>query len=152
MAHLFNYSGAPWLTQKWLREVKDKAFGEVSPYGGYNGDEDQGQMGALGVLMAIGLFQMDGGCAVNSSYELTTPIFDEIEIGLHPDYYPGENFQIITRNNSPENRYIQQSKLNQSNWNSFQIPHEVLVRGGVLEFYLDSIPNKNWGRGDGISN
>ena len=35
-----------------------------------NPDEDQGQMGALGVLMAMGLFQMDGGAAVNSSYEI----------------------------------------------------------------------------------
>lgn len=35
----------------------------MTPYGGYRDDEDQGQMGALGVLMAIGLFEVDGGCA-----------------------------------------------------------------------------------------
>ena len=35
------------------------AYCDVTPYGGYRDDEDQGQMGALGVLMAIGLF--DGG-------------------------------------------------------------------------------------------
>ena len=64
MAHLFNHTGSPWLSQKWVRTVKEVTFGDVSPYGGYNGDEDQGQMGALGVLMAMGLFQMDGGAAV----------------------------------------------------------------------------------------
>lgn len=62
MAHLFNYAGAPWLTQKWVRKVK-AAYSDVTPYGGYRDDEDQGQMGALGVLMAIGLFEVDGGCA-----------------------------------------------------------------------------------------
>ena len=148
MAHLFNHSGAPWLTQKWVREVKDRAFGDITPYGGYNGDEDQGQMGALGVLMAIGLFQMDGGCAVNSAYELSTPLFDEINIHLHPDYYPGSNFRIRTSNNFPESRYIQASRLNGEEWNSFQIPHVILVNGGLLELSLDSIPNKNWGSGE----
>ena len=59
MAHLFNYAGAPWLTQKWVRKVK-AAYSDVTPYGGYRDDEDQGQMGALGVLMAIGLFEVDG--------------------------------------------------------------------------------------------
>ena len=62
MAHLFSYAGAPWLTQKWVRKVK-AAYCDVTPYGGYRDDEDQGQMGALGVLMAIGLFEVDGGCA-----------------------------------------------------------------------------------------
>jgi len=33
MAHLFNYSGAPWLSQKWVRTVKETTFGDVSPYG-----------------------------------------------------------------------------------------------------------------------
>ena len=45
-----------------VRKVK-AAYSDVTPYGGYRDDEDQGQMGALGVLMAIGLFEVDGGCA-----------------------------------------------------------------------------------------
>ena len=44
MAHLFSYAGAPWLTQKWVRKVK-AAYCDVTPYGGYRDDEDQGQMG-----------------------------------------------------------------------------------------------------------
>ncbi|MBK7651537.1 MAG: glycoside hydrolase family 92 protein [Flammeovirgaceae bacterium] len=82
----------------------------------YNGDEDQGQMGALGVLMAIGLFQMDGGVSLNSPYEITSPIFDKIEIALNSDYYPGKKFIISTKNNFPENVYIQSAKLNGENW------------------------------------
>ncbi len=111
MAHLFNYSGAPWLSQKWVRQVKEVTFGDTSPYGGYNGDEDQGQMGALGVLLASGLFQMDGGASVNSSYEITAPIFDEIEIQLNPLYNAGEKFVIKTDNNSADNVYISTDTL-----------------------------------------
>lgn len=145
MAHLFNYSGAPWLTQKWVREVKEKTFGGVTPYNGYNGDEDQGQMGALGVLMAIGLFQVDGGASVHSSYEITSPVFDEIEILLNSDYYPGKKFVIEVRNNSEKNKYIQSAKLNGEDLNSYHFPHKTFAGGGKLELILGEEPNKAWG-------
>ncbi len=145
MAHLFNHSGAPWLSQKWVRKVKEVTFGDTSPYGGYNGDEDQGQMGALGVLMAIGLFQMDGGCSVDSWYDITSPIFDEIKIHLNDAYYPGNTFTIRANNNSASNVYIQSAKLNKREWNSFQFPHAEFIKGGTLELTLDSIPNRKWG-------
>ena len=145
MAHLFNHTGSPWLSQKWVRTVKETTFGDVSPYGGYNGDEDQGQMGALGVLMAMGLFQMDGGASVDSYYEITTPIFDEIEIELDSRYYSGDKFVITTENNSEENFYIQQAELNGENWTKFKFSHDVFSKGGELKLKLGNTPNKNWG-------
>ena len=146
MAHLFNHSGAPWLSQKWVREVKECTFADTSPYGGYNGDEDQGQMGALGVLMAMGLFQMDGGASVNSSYEITAPIFDRIEIELNQDYYPGAKFLIVAENNAPEHPYIQQAQLNGEDWNSFRFSHETFAQGGELRISLGKDPNRSWGK------
>lgn len=146
MAHLFNQSGAPWLSQKWVREVKEITFGGISPYEGYNGDEDQGQMGALGVLMAIGLFQMDGGASINSYYEITTPIFDEIEIQLDPLYYSGDKFVIIAENNSDDNTYIQQAKLNGQDWMKFSFSHEIFSKGGELKLILGKEPNIKWGQ------
>jgi len=145
MAHLFNHSGAPWLSQKWVREVKEITFGDTTAYGGYNGDEDQGQMGALGVLMAIGLFQMDGGASVNSSYEITSPIFDEVEIQLQPEYYPGKKFVITTENNTIGNNYIRSAKLNGENWTKFSFAHDTFAKGGKLTLTLGKEPNKNWG-------
>lgn len=145
MAHLFNHTGSPWLSQKWVRTVKETTFGDISPYGGYNGDEDQGQMGALGVLMAIGLFQMDGGASVKSSYEITTPLFDEIKIELNSDYYSGDQFVITTENNSEENFYIQQAKLNGKDWTKFNFSHDLFSKGGELKLKLGKNPNKNWG-------
>ncbi len=146
MAHLFNHSGAPWLSQKWVREVKEITFADITPYGGYNGDEDQGQMGALGVLMAMGLFQMDGGASVNSSYEITTPVFDKVEIDLNPSYYSGDIFVIIAENNSDENIYIQQAILNGQDWMKFHFSHETFSKGGELKLVLGKEPNKEWGQ------
>ncbi|MFY0626745.1 MAG: GH92 family glycosyl hydrolase [Reichenbachiella sp.] len=145
MAHLFNHSGAPWLSQKWVREVKETTFADTSPYGGYNGDEDQGQMGALGVLMSIGLFQMDGGASVNSSYEITAPIFDEVKIQLDPKYHKGDEFVIRAENNHKNNVYIQRAMLNDQVWNKMSFPHDLFSKGGELKLTLGSTPNKSWG-------
>ena len=148
MAHIFNHLGAPWLSQYWVRRVKEETFGDITPYGGYNGDEDQGQMGALGVLMAIGLFEMDGGAALKPSYELTAPIFDAITIHLDQRYYPGEKIQIECAGVSAENKYIQSAQLNGQPWNCFQIPHNTLVNNSQIRLELGPAPNKAWGLGE----
>jgi putative alpha-1,2-mannosidase len=95
--------------------------------------------------MAIGLFQMDGGASVNSQYEITSPLFDEIEMQLNPKYYQGKTFVIKTINNLPENIYIQRAELNGLNWIKFRFPHEVFAKGGTLKLTLGKQPNKNWG-------
>lgn len=144
MAHLFSYAGAPWLTQKWVRKVK-AAYSDVTPYGGYRDDEDQGQMGALGVLMAIGLFEVDGGCAEKPFYEITSPLFDKVTIHLDNRYYSGKTFQIITKGNSPTNMYIQNASFNGKKWNKYWFYHEDFIKGGTLELELGATPNKKWG-------
>ena len=144
MAHLFSYAGAPWLTQKWVRKVK-AAYSNVTPYGGYRDDEDQGQMGALGVLMAIGLFEVDGGCAEKPFYEITSPLFDKVTIHLDNRYYSGKTFQIITKGNSTDNMYIQNASLNGKKWNKCWFYHEDFIKGGTLELKLGAKPNKKWG-------
>ena len=145
VAHLFNYSGAPWLTQKWVREVKEKAHGDVTPYGGYRGDEDQGQMGGLGVLMAMGLFELRGGAAMEPVYEITSPLFDKITIHLDPKYYKGEKFEIIAKNNSKRNRYIQSAVLNGESLNRPWFYHRQMIEGGTLILDMGPEPNKEWG-------
>jgi predicted alpha-1,2-mannosidase len=145
MAHMFNLAGAPWLSQKWVRAVKDQAYGDSTPFGGYNGDEDQGQMGALGVLMAIGLFDVAGGAAVRPSYQITSPIFDRVTIRLSRDYFPGRAFTIETRNNSPQNVYIQSARLNGRPLNECRLDHAELIKGGRLELELGPQPNQEWG-------
>lgn len=144
MVHLFNHAGAPWLSQKWGRIV-GMYYGDTSPYGGYYDDEDQGQMGALFVLMAMGLFELDGGAAAKPTYEITSPIFDRIEIELNKDYYPGGKFTIITHNNNGTNMYIQSAKLNGQPLNKYYFFHSDFVKGGTLELELGPEPNKLWG-------
>jgi len=140
---LFNYAGAPWLTQKWTREVMDHSY-SVEP-AGYTGDEDQGQMGSYFVLMAMGLFEMDGGCSRNPIYEIGSPLFSRIAVHLDSKYYPGRQFVIETKNNSPKNIYIQSATLNGKPLGKPWIYHSAAVHGATLVLTMGPEPNRNWG-------
>jgi putative alpha-1,2-mannosidase len=143
---VFNYAGQPWLTQYWVREVNEKAYGDITPDAGYGGhDEDQGQMGGVSALMSLGLFSLQGTCSQQPVYELTSPVFDEITIKLHPQYYKGTQFTIKSYNNAKENRYIQRAALNGQPFYDFRLPHSKFAEGGALELWLDVKPNKQWG-------
>jgi len=142
MAHLFNFAGAPSLTQKWVREVQQRTYGDITPFGGYCGDEDQGQLASVSALMAIGLFDVRGGAEINPDYQISSPLFDKVMIRLNGQYFPGKSFVITTKNNSATNCYIQSVKLNGQLWNQFWFPHTNLISGGTLEIKLGPQPSK----------
>jgi putative alpha-1,2-mannosidase len=102
-------------------------------------------MGALGVMMAIGLFDVQGGAAVKPTYQITSPLFDRVTIHLNSEYFPGRQFTIITHNNSPENVYIQSARLNGRPLQECWFDHAQLVAGGTLELDLGPTPNTSWG-------
>ena len=141
-AFIFNVAGAPWLTQKWSREVVNKVYSKVSPYDGYNGDEDQGLMGSLAVLMKIGLFQLDGGVSADPVYQISSPLFDRITIQTDPDFYSGRPFVIAAKNNSSLNPYIQSMSLNGKPLSRYYLYHHEIVAGGQLELEMGPEPLK----------
>jgi predicted alpha-1,2-mannosidase len=143
-AWLFNWSGMPWETQYYTREIMDTFYG-ATPEDGYKGDEDEGQMSAWFVMSALGLFQMDGGASVEPIYEIGSPLFKKAVIHLDANYYPGGTFTIEARNNSKENRYIQSAVLNGKRLNKPWFYHSELVAGGSLVLEMGPGPNKNWG-------
>jgi putative alpha-1,2-mannosidase len=149
-AFLFNYAGAPWLTQYWSRQVVNKVYSDLSPDYGYSGDEDQGLMGSLAVLMKMGLFSMDGGTRQDPVYELGSPIFDQIKIHLDQDYYPGKEMIINLNNQSESNVYIQAAQWNSKTLNNCWIYHRDLINGGELILELGAEPNKEWGIGEPV--
>ena len=142
-AYLFNFSGAPWLSQKWAREIMNHYYG-LGPINGYPGDEDQGQMGAWYVMSAMGLFEMDGGCAVRPTYEIASPVFDKVTIHLDDRYYEGRTFVIEAKNNSKDNIYIQSATLDGHPLNKPWFYHSQLADGGALVLEMGPAPNKDW--------
>ena len=144
MPFLFNRAGAPWLTQKWVRFISERAYGD-DPYNGLCGDEDVGQMSAWFILAASGLHQ---ACPGDPRYEIFTPLFDRVAIRIDPVYGKDRTFVITTRGNGPGERYIRSATLNGKPLNRCWLSHREIVAGGTLEFDLSAEPNKSWGLGD----
>ena len=135
-AFIFNQLDRPDLTQFWSRKVVDKVFSGLSPATGYNGDEDQGLMGSLSVLMKIGLFQMNGGTENDPVYELGSPVFDTIEISLHPEYFKGNKFTIHVKNSDVDNWLIKSAVINGKALRGYTVRHSQIVNGGELELEM----------------
>jgi len=133
IAWLFNYSGAPWLTQKWVRRICNDFYGTGGIHGyGYGQDEDQGQLGAWFVLAGIGLFDVKGGSDARPSVQIAMPLFRKITIRLHPAYYRGKEFTIQVKGNPTEEVYIRSARLNGKKLDSFQFPWDAFINGGEL--------------------
>jgi predicted alpha-1,2-mannosidase len=141
---LFNYSGKPWLTQKYSRAILDSYYGN-SPYHGWEGDEDEGQMGGWFVIASMGLFEMNGAVTDDPTFDLTSPLFEEVNIHIDKMYNGGKPFVIKAKNNSADNIYIQSASLNGKALNVPKLKFKDVVAGGTLELEMGSVPNKIWG-------
>jgi predicted alpha-1,2-mannosidase len=139
-AFLFNYSGRPWLTQRWSRAILDSYYGST-PYDGWQGDEDEGQMGAWFVMSALGLFEMDGGASVEPAFDLTSPLFERAVIRLDPRFHAGRELVIEARGNSAGNVYVQSARFNGRSLTSPRIRWADLTAGGRLEYEMGPRPN-----------
>ncbi len=141
---LFNYSGKPWLTQKWTRIICDEFYGTEPLHGyGFGQDEDQGQLGAWYVMNALGLFDVQGHASANPTFQFGSPQFDKVTIQLSNN--SDKKLIIETKNNSLENMFVQGIKFNDKEIENCWINRTELMKGGTLKFEMDSIPNKNWG-------
>lgn len=143
---LFNYSGQPWLTQKWTRAICDEFYG-VEPLRGYGvgQDEDQGQLGAWYVMAALGLFDVQGHSAMNPTFQFGSPQFDKVTIQLDPQYYKGKELVIQTKNNSKEHVYLQSVTFNNEKIENCWIDRNKLMTGGTIRFEMGAQPNRDMG-------
>lgn len=128
---MFNEIGLPEQTQKWTRKICEVAYGTDAF--GLCGNEDVGQMSAWYVLASIGIHPINPG---DNKYQITSPVFNKIEIQLDKKYYNGNTFTILAHNNSKENIYIKSIKLNGEKLDRYWISHDEIVRGGVLELEM----------------
>lgn len=143
---LFNYSGKPWLTQYYTRDICNVFYGTEPTHGyGYGQDEDQGQLGAWYVMAAMGLFDVQGGTNKNPTMQIGSPLFDKVTIRLDKKYYQGETFTIVAKDNKDSACYVQHAEFNGKTLNRCFLSLRDIQNGGVLELEMGEQPNENWG-------
>lgn len=120
-------SGDPVERQKKVKDILKK---EYTCYdGGIPGNDNSGQKSAWYVFSALGLYP---GSAQPGEYQLSSPIFGEVEFNLNPKYYPGGKFTIKI---DGQDTYKTFGKV-ELNGNSipFVLKQEDLRKGGKLKF------------------
>jgi len=139
---LFNHSGRPDLSQKWVRAICDEFYGTDGIHGyGYGQDEDQGQLGAWYVMSGIGLLAVDGLTSPEPSFSIGSPLFDKVTVKLNQQYYKGKEFVITTKNNGKTSVYVQPSKfLNGKRTTAGSIKFSDVVNGGSLQLTMKKKP------------
>ena len=134
--YIYNYAGAPWKTQKRVRQCLDTWF--RNDLMGIPGDEDGGGLTSFVVFSSIGLYPVTPGFPV---YNIGSPLFSDIRLSLPG----GKTFHLVAKDCSSANKYIQRATLNGKEWNRPWISHEDVAAGGTLVLEMGSRPNKQWG-------
>lgn len=140
MIYLYNYSGQPWKTQFWTREVMDKLYTPAPD--GYCGDEDNGQTSAWYVFSALGFYPV---CPGTDEYVLGSPLFKDVTL----NFENGKKLKLSAPGNGPDNRYIQSIKVNGKVHGANYFTHGVLQKGGTIHYETGSKPNLNRGTREG---
>ena len=142
---LFNHSGMPSKTQKWVRAICRDFYGTEGIHGyGFGQDEDQGQLGAWIVMAGMGLFDVKGLTDIDPKFGIGSPLFDKITVKLNEKYYPGKQFIIETENNNHENVYIQSISADGNPLTETFIPFSEIVKGGSMKLEMGSNPKNNY--------
>ena len=129
MPYLYNWSGSPWKTQYWVREVMDRLYSAHPD--GYCGDEDNGQTSAWYVFSAMGFYPV---CPASNEYAIGTPLFAKVSLHLE-----NGKTTVITDNN-PQWRYINRLTINGSPDKSNWLTHKTLTSGATIGFEMSEKP------------
>ena len=129
MTYLYDWGGAPWKTQYWVREVMDRLYSAHPD--GYCGDEDNGQTSAWYVFSALGFYPV---CPASSEYAIGTPLFAKVSLHL-------ENGKTTTITaDKPQWRYIKRLTVNGTPDNSHWLSHKTLTTGAKIVFDMSEKP------------
>ena len=127
--YLFNAAGRADLTQKWVRWIIEKKYG--NRYDGLDGNDDGGTLSAWYVFSALGFYPVAG----TDRYELGAPLFEMANIRL------GEaTLMVETKNYAPDNMYVNKVWLNDRLLDRTWITHEEIACGGILTFEMSDRP------------
>ena len=140
IAYLYDYAGAPYKTQYWVRQAMSQLYNDTPP--GEPGNVDCGQMAAWYVFSALGFYPVNPDSGV---FVIGSPVVSQAVIHLGRDKYHGHTFTVIADHNSAENIYIQSATLNGRPLTRSWITRDEVISGGTLRFVMGPEPNPQWG-------
>ncbi len=138
IAYLYNYTNAPWKTQKIVHQIQTEFYKNTPD--GLIGNEDCGQMSAWYVLSAMGFYQVTPG---TENFTIGTPLFDNVLIKLERE----GNFNLKVQNLKNNSFYVKDKDTNSDKKPlDLDIDFDDLFNDRKYIIIMDSIPNSKFGR------
>jgi predicted alpha-1,2-mannosidase len=134
--YIYNHLGAPWKTQKRVRQLLESWFTDTQL--GIPGDEDGGGLSAFVVFSMMGFYPVVPGIP---AYELGSPVFDRVTIRLEN----GKTLRLVCKNNSHDNKYLRSIRFNGRPQNKIWFRHAEAVKGLTIELDMANTPNTSLG-------
>ena len=143
MTYLYDWSGEPWKTQKWVHEITTRLYHPTPD--GYCGDEDNGQTSAWYVWSSLGFYPV---CPGSGEYALGAPQVGVADLkfgqctlkirAVHADgKTPVRDFDLAP--------YVQRLTLDGRELDRNYVTRAELVKGGELVFTMGAKPNLHRG-------
>jgi len=139
ISYLYSYAGQAWKTQELTRKIIETQYGNQP--GSLCGNDDCGQMSAWYIFNAMGFYPV---CPGSDQYVLTSPAVPYVKMNMSN----GNSLEVIAKNYSKENVYIQSVKINGVDWNKSWFNYTDIVNGGTIEFVLGDVINKGFASTD----
>ncbi|MGH4032295.1 GH92 family glycosyl hydrolase [Actinomycetota bacterium Odt1-20B] len=139
IAYMYDAAGKPYKTQEKVREVLARLYTGSEIGQGYHGDEDNGEQSAWYLFSSLGFYPLVMG---SGEYAIGSPQFTKMTVHLEN----GRDLVVKAPRNSAKNVYVQGLKVNGKAWHRTSLPHELIARGGVLDFSMGPEPS-SWGTG-----
>ncbi|MFJ4915760.1 GH92 family glycosyl hydrolase [Streptomyces sp. NPDC088726] len=139
VTYMYDAASEPYKTQEKVREVLGRLYTGSEIGQGYHGDEDNGEQSAWYLFSSLGFYPLVMG---SGEYAIGSPLFTKTTVHLEN----GRDLVVRAPKNSAKNIYVQGLKVNGKKWTSTSLPHELLAKGGVLDFDMGPKPSA-WGTG-----
>ncbi|WNI28554.1 GH92 family glycosyl hydrolase [Streptomyces sp. ITFR-6] len=139
VTYMYDAASEPYKTQEKVREVLGRLYTGSEIGQGYHGDEDNGEQSAWFLFSSLGFYPLVMG---SGEYAIGSPLFTKTTVHLEN----GHDLVVRAPKNSSKNIYVQGLRVNGKKWTSTSLPHDLLAKGGVLDFDMGPKPSA-WGTG-----
>jgi len=140
LAYLYDYAGAPWQTQKRLKQIMDSQY--ATRPDGLAGNDDLGQMSAWYIFTALGFYPVT---PASDEYAIGRPFVAKATLHLGG----GKTFTVTADPLDDAHPYVGAVTLNGKPLDRVFLRHGEIVAGGELHFTMQAEPNRAWGQAAG---
>ncbi|WP_266168428.1 GH92 family glycosyl hydrolase [Dyella subtropica] len=137
LAYLYDYAGAPWQTQKRLKQIMDSQYAPRPD--GLAGNDDLGQMSAWYIFTALGFYPVT---PASDEYAIGRPFLARATLNLAD----GKTFTVTASPLDDAHPYVGAVTLNGKPLDRVFLRHGDILAGGELHFSMQAEPNRAWGQ------